>query len=439
MVINEHDTTIIRDLSKKVRDIAALPIMEERRSMWKRHHRLERVRPMVLVFPEGSWRELLPDSSLECEGEAAREIEWELKRRIYEHDHFNQDKPVESRWVVAKVIDNSGWGLESRYIESSNETGAWGFDPVINEPADLEKLHYPEITYDPEETQRRLEFAEELLGDILEVKLKGVSRISFHLMSIYCRLRGLEQVMWDMYDNAEMLHRAMSILEEGHKRIIKQYEELDLLDLNNDETYHSSGGVGYTDELPRPDFDGDSNGPHGGGKAGSNPDGASNGNGDKAGSNGGRVRPCDMWASAEAQEMAQVSPAMHAEFILPYEKRLLKPFGLNGYGCCEDLTNKMEDVFTIPNIRRISISPWANVARCAEKLKGDYIFSWKPHPGYIAGDFSPEGIRDYIKKALESTRGCVMEMILKDTHTCQHQPDRFDEWTGIAMELAEQY
>ncbi len=417
MGLNNNDTTIIRDAAKKVRDIAALPIMEKRRQMWMRHHRLRRVRPMVLVFPEGSWRELLPDSSLECEEEAAQGIEWELKRRIYEHDHFNQDKPVESRWIVNKVVRDSGWGLESRYIESSNETGAWGFDPVINGPADLEKLHYPEITYDPEETRRRLEFAQELFGDIIEVKLKGVSRISFHLMSIYCRLRGLEQVMWDMYDNAEMLHRAMSILEEGHRRIIEQYVEQDLMDLNNDETYHSSGGVGYTDELPQPDFDG-------GGDGGSNP---------------GRVRPRDMWASAEAQEMAQVSPAMHAEFILPYEKRLLEPFGLNGYGCCEDLTNKMEDVFTIPNIRRISISPWANVARCAEKLKSDYIFSWKPHPGYIAGDFSPEGIRDYIKKALDSTRGCVMEMILKDTHTCQHNPDRFDRWTEIAMELAEQY
>jgi len=26
-------------------------------------------------------------------------------------------------------------------------------------------------------------------------------------------------------------------------------------------------------------------------------------------------------------------------------------------------------------------------------------------------------------------------MILKDTHTCQHHPERFDQWTRIAREL----
>ena len=44
-----------------------------------------------------------------------------------------------------------------------------------------------------------------------------------------------------------------------------------------------------------------------------------------------------MWASAEAQELAQVNPAQHAEFVLAYEKRLLAPFGLTGYGCCEEV------------------------------------------------------------------------------------------------------
>jgi hypothetical protein len=35
---------------------------------------------------------------------------------------------------------------------------------------------------------------------------------------------------------------------------------------------------------------------------------------------------------------------------------------------------------------------------------------------------------------LEITRGCVVEMALKDTHTCNNEPQRFDEWTRIAQE-----
>ena len=92
-----------------------------------------------------------------------------------------------------------------------------------------------------------------------------------------------------------------------------------------------------------------------------------------------------MWASAEAQEMALVSPAMHREFVLEYEERLLAPFGLNGYGCCEDLTRKLDDVLAIPNIRRISIAPWADVDACAERLGGGCIFSWIRSQKYTGG------------------------------------------------------
>jgi hypothetical protein len=334
-------------------------------------------------------------------------MEWSLRSRLYYHEHLHDDTVIENEWVVSKVVSNTGWGLQPRHKPSTTTTGAWGFDPVINQPADLKQLKFPEVNYDEAATQRNFEEAQELLGDILAVKLKGVSHVSFHPMSLYCQLRGLGQVMLDMYANPSMLHDAMAFLEEGNRSIVKQYEQLNLLSLNNDSTYHSSGGVGYTDELPQPDY---------------NPD---------------RIRPCDMWSSAEAQEMAQVSPEMHHEFILQYEKRLLEPFGLNGYGCCEDLTRKLDYVLTIPNIRRISISPWADVETCAEKLQGDYIFSWKPHPSHLVGDFNAQHIRAYLQHTVDVTKDCVIEMILKDTHTCEHHPERFTMWTDIAREVAE--
>ena len=74
--------------------------------------------------------------------------------------------------------------------------------------------------------------------------------------------------------------------------------------------------------------------------------------------------------------------------------------GLTGYGCCEDLTRKLDLVFTIPHIRRISISPWADVDACAAKLGDRYIFSWKPHPAHLAGRFDPDRVRAYIRHTL---------------------------------------
>ena len=408
-MITAHDQPILRDLAKQVAHIAELPIQTERRELWKRHNSLQPLRPMILVFPEGSWEELLPRSAMQCQGETAREIERELRRRLYYHHHFQDDTVIEKEWVVSKVIHNSGWGLAPKRIHSRYERGAWRFDPVIKQPDDLEKLKFPQISYDEAATQERLTEIQDLFGDILTVKLKGVAHLSYHLMKEYTELRGLEEVMIDMVDNPQMLHQAMAFLTAGHQGVLQQYITQNLLSLNNDNTYHSTGGNGYTDELPQPDYDPD------------------------------RIRPVDMWASAEAQEMAQVSPQMHAEFITQYEKQLLTPFGLTGYGCCEDLSHKLDDVCTIPHIRRISISPFADVDISAARLKGDYIFSWKPQPMHLVGQFNPDRIRNYIRHTIEVAQAndCVLEMILKDTHTCEHQPERFDHWLQIARQEVE--
>lgn len=409
-MIPASDRQILRGLAQRVAEIAARPIQEERRRLWRKHNSLQRVRPMILFFPEGSWRELLPDSVFQCQNQDARQMEWDLRHRIYTHEHFDTDNVIEKEWIVPKAISDSGWGLQAEWTHSASATGARKFRPVIRTPADLKKLRFPEIKHDEAETKKRLSDAQELFGDILDVRLRGISHISFHLMSQYTGWRGLEEVMLDMIEEPEWLHDALAFLTEGQERLVQQYVAQNLLSPNNDNTYHSSGGNGYTEELPARGFD-----PQ-------------------------RVRLCDMWGAAEAQELAQVSPEMHEEFSLKYEKRLLTPFGLNGYGCCEDLSRKLDHVFQIPNLRRISISPFADVERSAEKLKGNYIFSWKPHPAHLVGDYSPERLRQYIRHTVKVTKanGCVLEMILKDTHTCENHPERFDEWSRIARKAVEE-
>jgi len=406
-MVNQHDRSILRELAKRVAEIAALPEVAGRPALWRKHNSLQATRPLILLFPEGAWGELLPSTVFACEEEGTRGMEFDLRHRIYTYEHFRSDNVIEKNWLVGKVIHNSGWGVQAQHRPSTAARGAWAFDPVIKTPADLNKLRYPEIRYDEEATQQRLTDAQELFGDILDVQLKGITHISFHLMNLYSGWRGLEEVMLDMYEEPEMLHDAMAFLEEGHRRMLAQYVELNLLSLNNDNTYHNSGGNGFTDELPLPDYD-----PR-------------------------RIRLCDMWGSAEAQEMALVSPEQHAEFILPYERRLLEPFGLTGYGCCEDLGLKLDDVFTLPHLRRISISPFANVDICAEKLQDKYIFSWKPHPAHLVGDFDQDFLRGYIRHTLEVAGHGVLEMILKDTHTCDNHPERFAQWTQIAWEEVE--
>lgn len=404
--LNDIDRKVLRDLAKEVADIAVTAVMTERRELWRRHNAMAESRPVVYIDPQGAWLELVPPVSLLCQDEPARWIEDNLRKRIYISNHFASDNVVDSEWIVPKVPHNSGWGLTPVRSHSHDPRGAFGFKPLISSPADLAKLKYPIITYDEAATLAGEETFHSLFGDILDVRVKGVSDLSYHLMNQYSALRGLQELMVDMIENPQMVHDAMAFLEEGHRRILQQYVQQNLLELNNDNTPIYTSGHGFTDELPAPGY------------------------------RRGHARPCDLWGWAEAQEMASVSPEMHEEFAFPYEKRLLQPFGLNGYGCCDDVTQKLDFVLTIPNLRRVSVSPWADIQQCAQRLKDDAILMWKPHPAHLVGDFNASMVRRYLQHGVDVARanGCALEIVLLDTHTCENHPERFDAWSRIAYE-----
>ncbi len=44
-----------------------------------------------------------------------------------------------------------------------------------------------------------------------------------------------------------------------------------------------------------------------------------------------------------------------------------------------------------------------------------------------------------VKERLATTRGLVVEVILKDVHTCYGDPSRLTEWTRIAQDVAARY
>lgn len=405
------DRTILRDLAKRVAEISADPVQQARIRLWKRHNDGQPCRPMILVFPEGSWRELLPEDALRCQDRGARGAEANLRRLIHQHEHFDCDNVVEAAWHVGKVIRDTGWGLEAQRSPAPATLGAWHIDPVLHGAADLRKLRHPELICDEGASREALAQAQDVFGDILDVRLQGRAHISYHLMQQYTGLRGLTEAMLDMYENPGLIHEFMAFVTEGHRRLMRQYVDRGLLTLNNNNTYHNSGGNGWTDQLPGATFDGT------------------------------RVEPRHLWGSAESQELAQVSPEQHAEFALAYEKQLLAPFARTGYGCCEDLTRKLGLIFEhLPNIRRISISPWADVDACAAQLAGRRaIFSWKPNPAHLVGAFDETALRAYLRHTLEACRrhDCALELILKDTHTCEKHSERFDRWTRIAREEIE--
>ena len=412
LAVSESDREVLRRLAEEVAELAARPVEAEKRELWYRLNALEPTRPVIWCDPEAGWNEIVRDSHLECTGRVMRQWEWHLRREIFWGKEMGDDYTIEPHFNVSHVYSgmdfHSGidWGLAEKRI-GGDHGGSYVWEAPVKTEEDLEKLHFPEIRLDYEATDRRAELADKILGDLLAVRVQTAWWWSLGMTYTLVNLRGLAQIMYDMYDSPDLLHGLMAILRDGHMAVLDGLEEKGLLSLNNDWTWHGSKGLGWSKELPQPDFD-------------------------------GKVRACDMWGFGESQETVGISPEMFAEFIFPYQLPILERFGLIDYGCCEPLDSRWHIVKQIPNLRRVAVSPWSDRPKMAEYLGDRYIFCWKPNPADLAMDtFDEQRIRAELRESLRAVRNCRVEVVMKDCQTVRNDPRRAIRWAHIAREEAE--
>lgn len=401
-----HDRQLLRTLAGQVAELAARPIEAEKQALWRRHNALQTTRPLVFCDPENGWHEIIRPEHIECEDELAREWEFRLRREIFWGAQMGDDRVIMPCFDVTHVATESDWGMHEMRI-GGQHGGAYTWDAPLKDFTDMDKLHFPTITVDAAATERRAALAHDILGDLLLVRVRTQWWWTLGMTWTLVNLRGMLQIMYDMVDAPDDLHRLMAFLRDGHLAKLDWLEAQGLLSLNNDGAYVGSGGFGWTDELPQPDF-------------------------------AGHVRTCDLWGFAESQETVGISPAMFAEFVLPYQLPILSRFGLNCYGCCEPLDKRWEYVKQIPRLRRVSVSPWSNRAFMAEQLGAKYILSMKPNPADLARDsFDEDKVRSILRNDLRVTRNCHVEVIMKDNHTIRDDPRRVIRWVQIAREEAD--
>ncbi|GAG03852.1 unnamed protein product, partial [marine sediment metagenome] len=258
--------------------------------------------------------------------------------------------------------------------------GSYRWDPPIKTEEDFRRLHHRNIQVDHQATARNLQRVQDLLGDILQVGLRGEVVCRCKLTRPLIHLRGLEQLMYDMYDSPAFLHRMMSFMRDDKLLEFETYEREGVLSLNNGpEHITGSGCLGHTDELPSSDFN-------------------------------GHVRMKDMWCWGESQETVGVGPGQFYEFVLQYQLPLMERFGLVDYGCCEPLDQKLDLLIEhIPHLRWVAVSPWADREIAADKLGGRYVYVYKPNPSRICSpkpDY--EAAEAELRETLEIARGCCV-------------------------------
>lgn len=391
----------LRKLAEELVRLAETQENARKRQRWADLNDLrKREEPLLWVCPDddGGWLELLAEEPVCCSDPDYRELEIKLQRYLYHGTHFSDDFVFEKNvyfqipgeytgYLYGNAKQTTAWGVDM--VKPHIGTSAYHLDNFLKTEEDYQKLldHQVDFIPDRAEWQRLKEKYQEVLEGILEVEfhLPYSVLVQSHLIELV-HLRGLQELLYDVYDDPELLTDVLSHMGNSKAQLLKRLEENKLLFDNRTNIYTGSGSLGYTNDKRKAPED---------------------------------VKLTDMWGFADAQEFSNVSPAMFEEFAIKNQKIGLNLFGRGCYGCCEPMDEKYEAVFShIHNIRRISISPWADIREAAEKIGKRAIYSYKPDPTGICTGFEEAVWEKKLLELKEVTKDCYLEIILKDIRTC---------------------
>jgi hypothetical protein len=241
----------------------------------------------------------------------------------------------------------------------------------------------------------------------MPVKLRGYY-IHYPPWDEIAMFRGIENCLVDMMERPEFIHKLIARFTDIYVSRYTQMAAAGLLDYNISSLHCTPP---YSDELPAGDYD------------------------------DGPVRLKDIWFRGMAQPFSSASPAMQDEFDLQYMRRLMDQCGLAYYGCCEPLDKFIPYLKKVPNMRKIGVSPWADVRSSAEQTGGAYVLARKPNPAHVAWNFRAEIVEKEITETIEACKEnkCPYEFVLKDISTVGSDPRNLINWAKTTEKLIDRY
>jgi len=424
-MISKSDRDIIRGLADQWRELASLPVMEERKRLWKAVHDLKAERPVILF--ETAWIQgFVRAEEIRCEDPLLRSVEQNMRVTLRQAEELGDDLVVEPHYRLGWRMKFSDYGVpvEIHAPPFAENSIAYTFSFPIATPADIGRLRSRTIAVDREETERRRAILEDVMGDILPVRLGNFDpfisdfnlgeyddlgfngNFFFGLTWQLYRFLGNDRLLYWVYDEPAAVHQLMAYLLADRLALFEFFEKEGLLDFNTDSQMAGPRSYGYVSDLPAP----------------------------------GAPRPArlkDVWGWAESQEFQMMSPEMYGEFVLPYLAKLSERFGLVYYGCCERVDDRLPLIVdAIPNLRSVSVSGWSNLARTAEILGKKYVFSRKPTPAYLSGP-NPDWDRleADMKNTRAATRDCNLEILFRDVYTINGDRPRLRRWVDMTKRI----
>lgn len=413
MAMNE--TQVLRKLAQELYWKAQEDRNQERIKLHYACNDLKMIRPVVLI-DELPWSEMNIEDELTlvCRDPYLRSVEEYLRKTLFQYNRFPADMILKPYIPVNKCVRYSDLGVrieeETVATNELNSIVSHEYQDQFAEDDTIGKLKDVVVSYDKAETMRRYNLLGEMVGDILPIKLRGVEYVTVVTWDDIAMYRGVTNLLVDLMDRPEFSHQLVERLTQIKESVMRQYEELDLFD-------NDPGNLHCTPLLTH-DMPGD------------------------GGRDGRPMTRKDVWGRGTAQIFASVSNKMHEEYDIEYMQRTIGTCGLSYYGCCEPLDKKMDIVEKIKNLRKVSITPWADVEVAAEAIGKKYVLASKPNPASVAVPvLDKEGLKKEIGKILAACKrnGCSVDIVLKDISTCGFRPENIFEWEQIVMEMVKSY
>ena len=403
-MLDDRDRARVRELARRYAEIAHSPEQEMAQRRWRNTYMLRKAdRAPVWLNPDISlWREFVPEDSLVCRDAFCRSVEWQLRRTLHQSD-YGDDAVVLPCWTVPAAITHVGehlWGVPVKFQRPDVQGGAWRYDPPIRTPGDLEKLRTPTWQHDRAETDRRLNSFGELFGDILPVRLSALPPLFPGIGRNASDLIGLDALLLNMAHSPDFIHRLMAFLRNSVLKCLDEVEAMGILTENNDAQIH------FSDSL-------------------------------KTSPGNVPVRMGDLWLRTESQQFQGVSPDMWHAFCLDYQTPIMRRFNLVSYGCCEDLTDRIDDVLSVPNLRIFVNSPWTDLGTAAEKCGDRYCIVWRQKATDVVFSADLSCVRKHLETGMTLTRGCHRAVVLQEVTTTNGNPQRLHDWVRHAIDVSE--
>ena len=399
----------LQTLAERYAELAVLPIQKERKNRARDINDLKPSRPIVWL-DEIPWHEMDIDGKLKlsCEDEFARQMEWFFKSTLYRWEYIQADMVVEPYFPIGKAYTTSSIGIDvvehQIATDEQNHIVSHHYIDQLDTLEKVEALKNPIVTANLTLDEKRLEQAQDVLGDILPAKLQG--HYYYHApWDNIPRYRGVTAIMMDLIDQPELMHATIKRLTEFGLSIMKQMEAQNLVGSSIQNLHCTPGYVsGLEPESGQPTLK-------------------------------------NMWFRTMAQMFTEISPSMWEEYDLQYLLPLAKECGLTYYGCCEAMDKKFDLLQAIPNLRKIGVPPRSNPEVAAEWIQGRYVYAHKPNPAHVSGSFDAEVVRKEITQVIETCKknGCAYEFVLKDISTAGHKPQNLIDWVDTVMETVDKF